>query len=152
MKIKKLITIEKEQEAQFTELKLLSRDEYERYEKNIPVVNIWWWLSSHGWIDYSVAVIDPNGMIRNYVMYDDINSIRPVLTISQESPNLKIGDKFRFYNHNWTVISETFALCDEEFCEMEFRKNWKAKDVNAYETSDIKKYIDAEWEKMKNEN
>lgn len=73
--------------------------------------------------------------------------MRPALIL--DATNLDIGDKFKFYNHVWTVISNTYALCDDEFCKMTFRKDLTAKDANVYEKSDIKKYLDNEFEKMK---
>lgn len=152
MKIHEIITSIIEKEVQFNGLTLLSKEEYFKLKENIPDTNFWWWLRSPGFYDNFAAVVDYNNKLgssyvdSNYVDYTG-GSVRPALILNLDS-SLKVGDKFRFYNHNWTVISEQYALCDEAFCKMWFRNDWMAEDGNVYELSDIKKYIDDEWTKM----
>lgn len=149
MKIEKYITTPIE--AQFDGLTLLSKEEYNENKERINLINNcwWWWLRSPGKYTHDASGVSGDGSIGDRNVNNAYGSIRPALILNPESSNLKIGDKFKFYNHNWTVISTQYALCDEAFYETQFRKNWAAEDANIYEVSDIKKYIDVEWEKMK---
>lgn len=148
MKVEKIIITTVEQEVQFKGLTLLSEEEYFQSKENIPKVDFWWWLRSHGLLTFSIACVLCGGTCTGFnASFDDI-AVRPALIINQES-SLQIGDKFKFYGHNWTVISEKHALCDEKFCYMAFRNNWRSKNANEYKASDIKKYLDSEWDKMK---
>ena len=148
MKIDKIITSTVEQEVQFEGLTLLSKEEYIKYAESIPPVNFWWWLRSPGYYRHNAISVDYNGSIDDYEGVSNTDgSVRPTLIV--KSSVIQIGDKFNFYGHTWTVISTHHALCNEEFCCMAFRKDGKAEGDNIYEASDIKKYLDAEWEKMK---
>lgn len=145
MKIKKLI--ESECNAEFDGLTLLSKEEYFQFKENISEIDFWWWLRSPS--DYSgypsCAVVD--GRLGRSFAYNTNGSVRPILIV--KSSGLQIGDKFNFCKHSWTMITEAYALCDEPFCQMAFRSDWKAEDVNEYKASDIKKYLDSEWMNMK---
>lgn len=147
MKIDKIITSIIEQEIQLEGLILLSKEEYEESKKRIGLIDNWWWLRSPGDLTSSACGINIFGSLDYFYVDFTYGSVRPALILNLDS-SLKIGDKFRFYNHNWTVISEQSALCDEAFCKMQFRNDWMAEDGNMYEVSDIKKYIDGEWAKM----
>lgn len=152
MKIKKLITFKKtitfEQYCCFSELTLLSKEEYFKNKDNIELIDDWWWLRSPSKYNEYVSIVFRRGDL-NLAHVDLANcSVRQALIL--ESANLCIGDKFKFYGHNWTMISKRHALCDEPFCHMAFREYWAAKNSNIYEASDIKIYLDNEWEKMKN--
>lgn len=146
MKIKKLI--EMECDAKFVGLTLLSEKEYTENREFIKLLNNLWWLRSPCYYSRSHAscVCGHGGLGYNDI--DDTNSsVRPALILNSESSFI-VGDKFKYYDHNWTVISAKYALCDEEFCRMTFRKCWTADDANDYEVSDIKRYLDSEWDKM----
>lgn len=139
----------KKQEEIFEGLTLLSSYEYDKYKNNIPKLNKHWWLRSSGsFSSFSAYAVRYSTRYLDFVSRD-CNVVRPALRLNHESSNLKIGDKFKFYNHDWTVISNKYALCDEEFCRMAFRKDWEAMYDNDYELSDVKRYLDCEWKKMK---
>lgn len=152
MKIEKEVINYLVEEAEFDGLTLLSEEEYEQYKDNIELIESFWWLRSHGISCNYTALVDRDGDIDTYGCCVDYpcNSIRPALII--KSHNLSIGDKFKLYNHNWTVISDQYALCDKTFCRMAFREDRCAINANYYPASDIKKYLDEQFEEMKNEN
>lgn len=148
MQIDKVIY--KKQKENFEGLTLLSSDEYNKYEDDIPMINKYWWLRSPGYSsDYAPYVRSVGSLYYSSVDSTD-GSVRPALILNPES-SLIVGDKFKYYDHNWTVISAKYALCDEEFCCMAFREHWAANDANDYEASDIKLYLDGVWEKMKSD-
>ena len=145
MKIEKYTTTPVE--VQLNGLTILSKEEYLRYEENIPEADFWWWLRSPGYYQCSAALVDSDGS-RSYGDVIGTRGVRPALIINHGS-SLQTGDRFKFFGHNWTVISAKYALCDDAFCYMAFRKDLKADDSNVYEASDIKRYLDDEWKKMK---
>lgn len=144
MKIKKLI--EMECDAEFVGLTLLSANEYTENMEFIKPLGDCWWLRSPGYYGYDASYVSYGGSLSSDV-YSVIGSVRPALILNPES-SLLVGDKFIYYDHNWTVISAQYALCDEKFCRMAFRKDWRVNDANDYEASDIKRYLDSEWNKM----
>lgn len=125
---------------------LLSLEEYQELEPNISLLNRLWWLRSPGFDDISAAFV-----IGAYGFFNVIGfivglafGVRPALVL--ESSNLQVGDNFEFGNHTFTVISEKYALCNDSIGDHCFREDWKAKDANDYEKSDVKKYIES-WAK-----
>ena len=152
MKIDKIVTSTIEQEAQFIGMTLLSKEEYKLYAENIPAVNFWWWLRSPGNLSNRASIVGIVGCLDDYGnVYDTIGSVRPALFLNPLFSSLEVGDKFKFYNHNWTMIANEYALCDEAFCKMKFRKNRQEENANIYNTSGIKEYLDSEWAKMKDD-
>lgn len=150
MKIKREVITYMNDDVEFDGLTLLSKEEYNKYQDGIKPVNFWWWLRSPGGDSYCASFVYGDGSLdRSYVSYAS-GSVRPALIL--KSNNLLIGDRFNFYNYNWTVISDQYALCDEAFCEMEFREKWNAENANDYKYSDVKKYLDEQWRKMKDED
>ena len=135
---------------------LLSKEEYEASKDNIPPFDNWWWLRSPSIYDkyYNQAVCvdgDYGNLIDSgeNVALGEIG-VRPALCISNlSSSNLQIGDKFEFGDRNFTIISDKYALCDESIGECVFRMDWTAEDANDYEASDVKKYIDDWFIRMK---
>ena len=77
--------------------------------------------------------------------------VRPALEISKSS-GYKIGESVDFGGHSFTIISDTYALCDDMIGECAFRKDFKAKNSNEYEASDIKRYVEAWFEKVKEQS
>lgn len=148
MKIKAEIKVKKELEIQTKGITLLSSEEFDELESRIPPLNdTCWWLRSPGHSDDEAAFVDGvfglvYGLGHNV---DLVFGVRPALIL--ESSNLQIGDSFEFGNHTFTVISEKYALCDDSIGKHCFRKDWKAKDANNYETSDVKKYVEDWYEK-----
>lgn len=139
------------QDKQLPDIKgitLLSLEEYQELKPNISLLNRWWWLRSPGLYDFTAAfVYGDDGRVYAYGHYVvGAFGVRPALVL--ESSNLQIGDNFEFGNHTFTVISDKkYALCNDSIGDHCFREDWKAKDANDYEASDVKKYIEDWYEK-----
>lgn len=120
---------------------ILSASEYRMCQKNIEKYKGWWWLRSPAYSEVRAnGVCDGRVYEYGYHVADSGISVRPALKI--ESDNLSAGEKFRFGGYDWTVISETLALCEKEFYKMPFRRNVNIADANNYEHSDIKHRLD----------
>lgn len=123
---------------------LLSTEEYEQFKNNIPSHNHhWWWLRSPGHDGRATIVLDDGTTDTYSVNYGQI-AIRPALILNPESSSLKIKDEFEFGKHKWTVISDTYAICNDtigDHCHC-FRADRLAEDANNYEKSDVKKVIE----------
>lgn len=148
MKIKAEIKVKKEQEIQTKGITLLSSEEFEELESRIPPLNhTHWWLRSPGFDDRKAAfVLGAIGYVGDFEYnVSEEFGVRPALIL--EPSNFNIGDNFEFGNHIFMVISEKYALCDDSIGNHCFREDWKAKDANNYETSDVKKYIEDWYEK-----
>ena len=127
-----------EREFVIEKTKLLSLEEFEMYRDNIPELNTMWWLRTSAGKHAAVCIATDNVDVH----HADIEcAIRPALQLSGLS-DCKIGDNFEFKGHTWTVISDDCALCDEAIGRHPFRRDWRAADSNAYEVSDVKKYIE----------
>lgn len=150
MKIKKETITYVDDDIEFDGLKLLSTEEYDKYKDNIKRVDFWWWLSSVGYYGSRAFNVYYDDNVYSDNVNSKFGSVRPALILKTNT--LSIGGKFKFYGYSWTVISEKFALCDQAFCRMAFRENWNTGDTNSYEVSDIKKYLDEQWENIKNED
>ena len=75
--------------------------------------------------------------------------VRPALQISGlESSGLEVGDQFVFGKHSFTIISYKLALCDDTIGSCVYRKDWLVEDPANFETTDVKAYIDAWYEKV----
>ena len=105
----------------------------------------WWWLRTPSDSQRNAANVNYFGSVDyrgSFVGHVD-GCVRPALILSNlKSSNLKSGDKFKFGGYTFTVISEKYALCDEAIARTAFREDWEAKDANAYEKSDVKKFLD----------
>lgn len=145
MKVEKIVQVVQELHIDINEITLLSIDEYMACKANIKPIKCDWWLRSPGNIvSAAVFVRGEDGHV--YVTGNNVGmefGVRPALKISK-SNNLQIGEQFRFGGKVWTIVGDEFALADEVFCLMAFRENWWVDGANAYESSDIKKYLD-EW-------
>ena len=146
MIVEQQITTAKEIEVQFTEITLLSKEEY-LANKDLISLRSWWWLRSPypETSSYAGFVYDDG-----YISYDPTGSedvyVRPALRYDLKSCNLRPGDKVEIAGYLWTVLRGGLILCDEIAGSVPFRKDYKAEDANIYETSDVKKYIE-EWAK-----
>lgn len=131
--------IKKKVDIDIIDITLLSREEYDAAKSIIPLISNWWWLRTpYLSAVANVCYVDDVGFVR--VAYvDNILGARPALKIQNlKSSNLNIGAKFSFAGHEWTVISNELALCDDLIGYTSFRKDWRAEDVNDYERSDIR--------------
>ncbi len=126
-----------------TDITLLSIEEYEAAETNIPSVDGWWWLRSPNCLGLYAACVRPGGGVNdNGHIITGYIGVRPAIRINSKSVNLQIGDKVRLEGFTWTYVSEGILLCDSIIIKMPFRKDWKAEDANHYEASDVKAYLD----------
>ena len=153
MTVEKIIKTTELKELDITGATLLSIDEAGKLPEDMRRANdIHWWLRSPSYYDYKAAFVDGE---RGDVSVDgtfvlESFGVRPALEISDlKSSDLQIGDQFNYGGRSFTVISDQYALCDEIIERYPFRKNWKAKDANVYEASDIKKFVDDWFEKSK---
>ena len=141
MIVEKIITTTEEREINITGATLLSIAEYNQYKDLISYANGAWWLRSPGNDDSSAKCVDRSLVFYEYVDYE--LGVRPALIISNS--DLQIEDKFKFADHIFTVISEKYALCDNIIKKYNFRTDWKVKDANNYEESDVKKWLEKWW-------
>lgn len=146
MKAEKIVTKTEPINVEIGEATLLSIEEYKEAVKNIKYVDNDWWLRSPGKFDkFAPFVSSKHGnVVSGY--NDHITSqfgVRPALRIDNlQSLNLKAGDKIILAGHNWTIISDRLALCDEIIGKSAFREDWKEDNANNYERSDIKKWLE----------
>lgn len=126
---------------------LLSVEEAEQITDGILAYLCDWWLRSPS--DYSdcAASVHSNGSVSHFGDYvdDSLVAVRPALYISNfDSLNLKIyKDIIKVFDKYWIYIGDNKALLmDEPLTTMAFRKDWRAEDVNVYEKSDVKKWLD----------
>jgi len=130
---------------------LLTDKEAEQLPQRLREYKKYWWLKSPGYSSLrSAFVIDP-GFIDDWgICVSDSIVVRPVLIISNlESSNLKIGDTFKFGDREFEIISTDKAFCLGDIGTSIFRNDWKASDANVYEKSDVKKFIDNWFKKVK---
>ena len=147
MKAKKIIVSTAEIELEIAEVTLLSAEEYKLYKERIPAVHCWWWLRSPGEETDRAANVrsEETTEFRGDLVVHGRCAVRPVLKIHNLfTANLEILDRFTLAEHTWTVISEDLAICDDTVGKTWFRGDWKAKNANVYEKSDIKTWI-ADW-------
>ena len=129
-------------DVSFSGIKLLSLEEFQRLKGNIPLLRDWWWLSSPGICEGLAAIVNIDGTDDPYG--DNVDSkaaVRPVLLIP-DTKGLDIGDTLTVANRTWTYIGDGYALCDSRIGNECFRENWRGKDTNDYEKSDIKVFIE----------
>lgn len=146
MRAEKIINVTEKIDVQLEGITLLSAEEYKQMRCHIPKTDCrWWWLRSPGNYSNLAAYVDLDGDVRihgNSVIYSNV-AVRPALKISNlTSANLIPGDKIIVAGQNWTVISDTYAIADDAIGTHCFREDWRAKDANMYEKSDVKKYIE----------
>ena len=159
MKVKKIIkdTI-KESDLDIIEATLLTVEEAKQIPERLRKYNTFWWLKSVGYpagypselLCNSVAAVDYKGSIhsKGFNVHIQYFAIRPVLIISNlNSSGLKIGDVFKFGGKRFEIISNDKAFCLNNIGQCAFRKGSGTSDMNEYEKSDVKKYIDEWFEK-----
>ena len=132
---------------------LLSVEEARQLDKETLRASGGWWLRSPGdYANLAAFVYGDVGHVSDYGRsVDRAFGVRPALEISKSS-GYKIGESVDFGGHSFTIISDTHALCDDIIGECAFRKDFKAKDVNEYEASDIKRYVETWFEEVKDQS
>ncbi len=135
-------TIVSLKDTEITGATLLSVNEFKEYKDNIPLLRESWWLRSPGVWNYEKAEAYEVRYINcvNNIVHS-VYAIRPALQISNLA-NVEVGDKIKFGEYTFTIISPKYALCNDIIGYGAFRKDWKAEDANVYEASDVKKIID----------
>ena len=151
MKVNKIIKSAVEEELEITGATLLSIEEAEEYlTESERAYNTWYWLRSRGLESYDALNVYYDGEInRNgeYVDYSD-GVVRPVLQIKNlEFSNLEVGDTFEFGGYEFKVISENLAwMHKQDIGQHAFNNDFKK--GNDYETSDVKRVVDAWFEDL----
>ena len=144
MKVNRKRIVEETCDINIDGITLLSVEEYEACREYVPPFNGIWWLRSPGSSSEYAEVVSRSGGVYSYggsVSYD--YAVRPALKlVGLKSANLQIGDNFRLFGHDWTVVSNTHALCNDSIGESPFREDYEAEDANNYETSDIKMFVE----------
>jgi len=145
------ITVKKEvkqyvnEELEITGATLLSIEEAEKLPIELRKYNCWWWLLSSDNNFLRAPIVNYDGTPRrngDFVEHRD-NVVRPALQIeNMQFSNLKIGDIFEFGGKPFKIITDELAFCLSDIGTCKFRKDWKSKDANDYEKSDVKKYVD----------
>jgi len=134
---------------------LLSASEARSLNKEILKADKDWWLGSRGnYVDFAACVNGDYGFVYANGRIVGISfGVRPALEISDlESSGYKIGESFYFGDHSFTIISDTYALCDDMIGKCAFRKDSEAENANEYEASDIKRYVETWFEKVKEQS
>ena len=114
----------------------------------------WWWLRSPSDSRYA-SFVDFAGWAYYYYCCCDVNDtdrgfVRPALIINLESSDLEVGDIFEFGGKEFKILSPTIAwMHKDDIGRCTFRKDWEADNANDYEASDVKKFVDEWFEKVK---
>jgi hypothetical protein len=149
MIVEKIITKTEPKELDITGATLLSYEEYEKYKTRISRRDYWWWLRSPGSSMLDAFFVDNWGYIYSDSILDNAVAVVPALKIILNS-DFKIGDKIKFGSNTFTIISDNYALCDNNIGYHWFREGFEINDANNYEKSDVKKFIDG-WFKEQEE-
>lgn len=130
---------------------LLSREEYEKHEEVIPLLQCKWWLRNASVeFDDSVDAID-YGDLEAYDPNVSWIGIRPLCVFEVESSDKLdtlnseslVGKKFEYNNRKWTILeaksNELWALCDKIIAKAQFDGK-----SNIYDNSSIKRWLETE--------
>ncbi len=130
-------------DIKFSGATLLSKEDYVKYEKRIPILCDTWWLKTPcEFIKERVMIVrDAHIWEDGYFVLNTNAGVRPALVISQMGC-YKVGDTVSFGGISFTIISSKYALCDQVIGYGAFRKVKNADNVSDYNASDIKKYVD----------
>ena len=149
MKVNKFV----ETEIEVAGIGLLNVEEAEMLPEKIRAIKKFWWLKTVGKtgeheINYRAMFVCKNGDIcyNGQSIKSYSAGVRPVLFLNPALPNFKKGDKFEWNGYDWTLISDSKALCNSIIKNMKYKKDanryklLKIKDV--YEVSDIKQFLE----------
>lgn len=126
---------------------LLSVEEAEKLPRRMRQDIGRWWLRSPGTNQFRVAgvIIDQAGAVKDVGVTDDRIKVRPALQLANlESSGLMVGDRFRFGDEKFEVISDDIAFCVGYIGRHAFRDDWEADNACFYEASDVRRYVE-EW-------
>lgn len=125
------------------EITLLTKEEYDSYKDNIPLLEKRWWLRTHGedkYIRDTFMTVEENGLINHDGVSPNVIYIyvRPVLHILED---LIVGSTFRFKGVRWVVISKNTAICEKHVGCQDFGPL-----VDDYDKSRVKNFL---WNRLK---
>ena len=136
MKVEKIIKSTIEYDIDILGATLLTVDEAEQLPGRLRAYDEFWWVRSSGRRSSRIA--------------NARYTVRPVLIISNlESSNFQIGDTLKFGDREFEIISDDKAFCLTDIGTTWFREDSEADDANDYEKSDVKKYVDNWFKKVK---
>ncbi len=144
MKVEQIIT--KPVELEIIGVTLLSVEEAEKLPIRLRQYNREWWLRSRGVHQLYATSVYYDGSVNDegYNVNYAFNCVRPALIIKNlGSSALQISDVFIFDGKKFEIIDDETAFCLEDIGCRRFRDNWRVKDANNYESSDVKKFVDA---------
>ena len=146
MRVQKYVTKTQVQELIVNSITLLPAKVFEECGKRIPLLETYWWLRDAGETSresramgvYYDGTLDQYGTIVKSTIY----AVRPALEVNQTGGDWGVGDKFRLFGYDWTIISDRYALCDSSIGTCCFREDDQAEDADQYEASDVKKFVE----------
>lgn len=157
MKVEKIIT--EVEDLDIVEATLLAW-EAESLPMRLRQYGNWWWLRvPNAFRNYALnsyaSNVDSDGSV-DYsglgVQFSDV-AVRPALKVKNLSfSNLKIGDVFTFGGKRFEIISDEIAFCLDDIGTCAFRKDWQVVDANDYEKSDVKKFVDDWFNRVRKNN
>lgn len=143
------------QAAEIDELFLLSDEEAMRacpYVKMaLRACAVWWLRTTDPLWKTDVCCIDTEGVEIELAYYNVRNrlAVRPAFRLPKQYSILDCGDMISMGGYAWTIIPGGLALCNKEIGLHCFHDDWRTKDANDYEKSDIKGYLVAQLQKWK---
>lgn len=131
-------------------IRLLTLTEYNILKDLIPEGNAKCWMldtpsrdENGNAVEDFITQVLPNGKVTAAPVRGK-EEVRPVLIMDDiEKAGGKIGESLIFANFEWTIISNTMAICNDFIAVRQFNHNLGPKS-NQYQHSDVKKYLD-EW-------
>ena len=123
---------------------LLSKAEYMSSKDAVQQMdNEWWWLITPTEAGGGVETVSylVGDVVGRYV-WADTGWVRPIIRYRNASETLPVGSKFSLAGHDWTVIANGIALCDDALVQMAFRADSDAPDATDYGASDVKGWLD----------
>lgn len=125
---------------------LLSKDEYEKYEKSIPKLNINWWLRSPGINQCNAAGVINEGCIAYFLVGNISICVRPALYLDKVKIDGYEENRFVYCGITWIKIDDNVAISELPIGKQSFNKSIN----NDYENSDIRIWLLNWYEKRKN--
>ena len=123
------------------EITLLTKEEYEAYKEQIPLIYDWWWLRSPGGSSNYAAGVGSGGSVDDGG--DGVNdvtvAVRPAL--KSKIIDLQIGEKFIALGNRWVMIGDGFAISEDVITHQRYDS-----ESNVWETSELKAWLEA-WAK-----
>ena len=126
---------------------LLTAKEYSKYKSKIPSVNCEWWLRSPGYYSNFAAYVDHRGFANLYgdLVHDgDHRGVRPALYVDKDIFENIPNQRIIYGSFPWTIIDSNLAIA-----EVPINFTYFDEELNYYETSHIKQFIE-QWLEERN--